>query len=243
MVIRQFLFSITGVVFLYSTCEAQNAVVSTLHLPSAGHHHVLQPAPLTTDHILTMPTASGTLLLSNEQWLTGGQTLLPGPLKEFGTTDAVPVTILANGADCINVGASGSTAGHVGVGTPATDVMLAIAGGLSVQPPAVHDVDVDGVAITVGNRSFIEIANPPSGLYAANVFVTLSNGLTDGQILVLTGNQTSVRLQATDMNLSLLNGTNRVLGGNAGDAPRGTIVLIWYGGVWREIARRNNTVP
>lgn len=241
--IRQILFGITGVVVLSSPCEAQNAVVSSLRLPSTGHHCVLQPATLTSDHVLTLPTASGTLLLDHEQWLKGGQSLLPGPLKEFGTTDAVPVTILANGADCMHVGASGSTAGHVGVGTPATDVMLAIAGGFSVQPPAVHNVDVDGVAITVGNRSFIEITNPPGLPYVADVFVTLSNGLTDGQILVLTGNQTSVRLQATDVNLSLQNGLNRRLGGNAGDAPRGTIVLIWYGGVWREIARRNNTVP
>jgi hypothetical protein len=215
---------------------AQGAVVSSLILQQGNTRITLAPPVLAGPTTMTLVSGSE-LLLETDAWQRGGQSLLPGGGSTLGSTDASTVQVITAGVPRLTLGATG----RVGIGGDTVGLRLATWGGLTLEPPAVHNVDTDGAAITVGNRSFIEIRNPAGGTFNDAVFVTLSNGLAAGQLLFLTGNDTRVRLQATDANLSLGGNANRALGG--APAPRGTVALIWDGTVWRELCRSNNTTP
>lgn len=219
-----------------SYAMAQGGRVSSLILQQGNARITLAPPVLAASTTMTLVSGSQ-LLLETDAWQRGGQSLLPGGGSSVGSSDASTVQVITAGVPRVTLGSTG----RIGIGGDTVGLRLATWGGLTLEPPAVHNVDTDGAAITVGNRSFIEIRNPAGGTFNDAVFVTLTNGLTAGQLLFLTGNDTRVRLQSTDVNLSLAGNANRALGG--APAPRGTIVLIWDGTVWRELCRSNNTTP
>ena len=106
----------------------------------------------------------------------------------------------------------------IGTSTPATKVHLN--GGIAYAP-----VTSATAAVTVGDRSFIVLNNLTGA-------VTLSNGLTAGQVLVL---------KVTGTSVSFSNGTNLRLKTGAFAADDADVLsLIWDGSAWIETNRSEN---
>ena len=73
--------------------------------------------------------------------------------------------------------------GNVGIGASDPAVRADINGGLAVRPPSTIDITSSSTTtITVGNRSYIRVSSDDD---PSNRPVTLSDGLQDGQILVI----------------------------------------------------------
>ncbi|MGE3799451.1 MAG: hypothetical protein AB7H80_00360 [Candidatus Kapaibacterium sp.] len=73
--------------------------------------------------------------------------------------------------------------GNVGVGADDPTVRVDINGGLAVRPPSTVNVTSESTTtITVGNRSYIRVDSDDEPFFRP---VTLSDGLQDGQVLVL----------------------------------------------------------
>jgi hypothetical protein len=120
--------------------------------------------------------------------------------------------------------------GNMGIGTAAPSTKLDIAGAISIRPSA-SSITADNQAVTVGNQSFLRLTpdNTP-----ANRTITLSNGLQDGQQLV-------IRVSATGANgIELADSGNLNLSGTAMLDDGDTLTLIWDGTLWFEMYRSNN---
>ncbi|MBU3742467.1 MAG: hypothetical protein FGM24_09320 [Candidatus Kapabacteria bacterium] len=122
-----------------------------------------------------------------------------------------------------------STDGSISVGGSAT-----VSGAIAPTPGAPATVAADNTAITVDAKSFLRITSDGT---PANRTITLSNGLTDGQILVIrvSGGGTAAN------GIELADAGNLVLTGAATLTDGSTIVLIWDSAAsWFEIARSIN---
>ncbi|MBS1536544.1 MAG: hypothetical protein JST20_02200, partial [Bacteroidetes bacterium] len=140
----------------------------------------------------------------------------------------------------LNVNVSGGTTnysalfngGNVGTGTTTPNVQMDIDGGLSIRPST--QTISGNVAVTVGNRSYLRLSH--NGAANATYTITLTNGLQDGQILVVqfngcTGTEKLVFNDAGNLNLS---------GVFSPSATQSTITFVWDGGSWVETARSLN---
>ncbi|MEN9282495.1 MAG: hypothetical protein RL594_1430 [Bacteroidota bacterium] len=172
--------------------------------------------------------------VSGSAWTLTGNASTDSTVAFIGTTDetvARPLVIRTDGTERARF-AGGS--GYAGFGTASPNVQVDVNGGLSTRP-ATATASSSTTAVTVGNRSFIVITSDDA---FASRKVTLSNGLQDGQRLVVLvlgsgGNTTfGIRLETADANLSL--------SGDAGLEHGDTIELIYYSGVWRELRRSAN---
>jgi hypothetical protein len=123
-----------------------------------------------------------------------------------------------------------SVSGNVGISVPLPNTKLDVDGAIALRPAA-NAVTADNQAITVGNRSFLRLT--PDGT-PANRTITLSNGLQDGQQLV-------IRVSATGANgIELADSGNLNISGTAMLDDGDTLTLIWDGSLWFEMYRSNN---
>jgi hypothetical protein len=165
---------------------------------------------------------------SSSGWsITGNASTTPGT-NFIGTADNQSLVVKTNNTEAIRV----NTSQMVGIGTNSPNTTVDIDGGLSVRPNAVSATS-DNQSITVGNRTFIRIT---SNSTPTNRTVTLSNGLQDGQVLIV----------RVDGGGSLTNGVELLDSGNvnlSGDAQMnsGTVMtLIWDVSQWFEVSRSHN---
>jgi hypothetical protein len=121
-------------------------------------------------------------------------------------------------------------AGNLSIGTATPNTKLDIDGAIALRPTA-NTVTADNQAITVGNRSFLRLT--PDAVPASRT-ITLSNGLQDGQQLV-------IRVSATGANgIELADSGNLNLSGTAMLDDGDTLTLIWDGTLWFEMYRSSN---
>lgn len=136
--------------------------------------------------------------------------------------------ILADGAGNrrINVDASGNT----GIGTTTPNTKLDVNGAFAIRPSATS-ITADNQAVTVGNQSFLKLNSNGT---PSNRTITLSNGLQEGQQLV-------IHVIATGINgIELEDTSNLDISGNAQLDSNDTITLIWSSSLWIEMYRSSN---
>ena len=118
--------------------------------------------------------------------------------------------------------------GNVGVNANVPNVKLDVFGGFATRPNATTTaVTADNTSITVGNYSYIKVTsdNPDP----TSRTITLTNGLQDGQYLVLYNASASNPVELVDgANLKMGRSPSNLYG-NVGT------VLIWNGTKWIEI--------
>ena len=124
--------------------------------------------------------------------------------------------------------------GNTGIGTESPNTSLDVNGGISVRPHADVTITGDNQAVTVGNVSYIRLTST-SNTSNQRTF-TLSNGLQQGQILILewTGNPREGEL--ADGGNCRLSTTWPATTNQVDD----TITLIWDGTNWVELSRVAN---
>ena len=143
----------------------------------------------------------------------------------MGTTDAQSLVLKANSTEGMRM----LTSGYVGVGTTTPGTTLEVNGGLTITPGSVVNLTTNNQVVTVGDESFI-ILNNTSG---SKITFTITNGLTNGQTLVL--------LASSATNVVLSDSGNCNLDVNWNDKRSGdTMLLIWYGSTWYEISHSDN---
>jgi hypothetical protein len=122
--------------------------------------------------------------------------------------------------------------GRLGIGT-AANVKADVNGAIAFQP-ATYSATSASSTLTVGDRSYIRISADDT---PGNRTLQLSNGLRDGQLLIIectTNSGNGVRINDGDANIS----TN----GNQDLNNHDSLMLIWNGslGKWMEISSINN---
>lgn len=122
-------------------------------------------------------TILNTSNLVNFGWSTTGNPNTNPSTNFLGTKDDVALVVRTNNIERMRV----DNDGDVGVGTSSPNVRMDVDGGLAVRPSSEVSVS-DGSTITVGNRSYIR-ARSTTDWNATEV--SLSDGVQDGQILVL----------------------------------------------------------
>jgi hypothetical protein len=140
----------------------------------------------------------------------------------------------------LNVNVSGGTTnysalfngGNVGAGTTTPNVQMDVDGGLAVRSNA--QTISSSTSITVGNRSYLRLSH--GGAANASYTITLTNGLQDGQILIVqfngcTGTEKLIFNDSGNLNLS---------GVFSPSATQSTISFVWDGTSWVETARSLN---
>ncbi len=215
-----------------STGATQNAGGTTaMVVQGNGNVGISNAAPLTRLDLGTDLTDAKLYLYSNAT-NPYGFGLSSGQLRIFSGNSAA-----TNGA---TFGAYNGTTfvptvkienqGRIGIGTIAPNTALDIDGAIATRP-LLYNVTVDNQVVSVGNRSFIRIT---SDFLPVNRTITLSNGLQDGQQLIL-------RISATGPNgVELDDTTNMNLSGLAQLDDGDTLTLIWDGTQWFETGRSNN---
>lgn len=223
-------------VLLSEGALAQSQVVTGLNFRSGHNTLRLEAPPLTGNVVVTLPSVPGQLLVAGSAWELGAMTGLPGPAV-LGTSDATDVQLITNGTPRIHInGEAGLDQGFVGIGTPTPATQLAIAGGLTLVPNAVVDIDAAASSVvTIGNQSVIVVANSAANTpFANNAAITLTDGLANGHLLIVrNAGPQAVRLFDADANINIA-AANRTLG--TGDV----LMLLWYGTEWHEIGFSNN---
>jgi len=220
------------VIFHASGALAQNSVSTSIAFTNGAFRATLVAPVLGADATITLPTSAGALLTTESGIVLGGNS----QAITVGSTDASNVGIIANGNRIIHVvgeAMPGAAQGNVQIGTnvlssatPLTSLVLD--GALSLKRNGIDDVDALGGTITVGNRSFIVIENPTGGAIADAGNVTLSAGLTSGQIVFLTyQGPNSVTLTNFTAGSGVLNN-------------RDVATLVWDGALWRPMFRKDN---
>ncbi len=158
-------------------------------------------------------------------WSTTGNSGTTAGTNFVGTTDAQSLVLKANNTEGMRM----LTSGYVGVGTTTPGTTLEVNGGLSLTPGSVVNLTVNNQVVTVGNESFLVLSNST----ASKVTFTITNGLTNGQTLIL--------LVTSTEQVVLKDLGNCNIDGDWNDKRDGdTIFLIWYGSTWFEITRAQN---
>ena len=138
------------------------------------------------------------------------------------------------------------TTGKLGVGIASNEspqVSVDVNGGLALQGDDTYTVNVDNKLITVGNRSYLKIKSTKGT--ASNADIILTDGVRDGQILIIQGTGDGTY---TGSNVFRLRSTDNVrLSGNSNKELKkfDTLTLIWdsdapNGGQWYQLSFSNN---
>jgi len=177
-----------------------------------------------TPGIPAWATILNTSNLVNFGWSTTGNPNTSPATNFLGTKDDVALVVRTNNVERMRV----DNDGDVGVGTSSPNVRMDIDGGLAVRPPSEVSVS-DGATITVGNRSYIRARSTSDW---DNTEVSLSNGVQDGQILILQakGDCDDGPWQGDRSNGFILSSSNILIGGFPSDLellPEDVITLIW----------------
>lgn len=147
------------------------------------------------------------------------------PLTNFiGTTDNQPLLFKTNSTENLRI----SQVGHVGINTNNPLTSLQINGGLSINSTTIS-LTADNQPITVGNFSNIKLNS--NGATAASRTFTLSNGLVDGQILIIYPIAGAAQLA---------DGGNINIAGNFNFGVEDVLQLVWIGNKWLQVSRSNN---
>jgi hypothetical protein len=164
-------------------------------------------------------------ILGAGSWLTTGNSGTTAGTNFIGTTDAVDFVFKTNNAEEMRI----TSAGNVGVGTSAPNTVLDMNGGLAIRPSSTINLTADNQVVTVGNASFLALSS--NNATSSNRTFTLSNGLQDGQLLMilLIGN-----------NAELADSANCNVSSTFSMSVNDTISLIWYGSSWYETKRSIN---
>ena len=216
--------------------SAQHSVVQSLSISSGTYRATLVAPVLSSDVTLTLPSSGSGLVSGSEAWVNGGQSLLAGPNRTLGSTNAQSIQVVTNGTSRLHIN-QGS--GYVSLGSTADSSGLSIAGALSTEPPAEFDIETiplgDPVRIPIGNRSFVVITNGAGGNYGDNTIISIEDGSQDGQVVTIVSQASAaqtMRLLNTELNVDLTDNRNLETGN--------TLMLVWYNGRWCEVMRRNN---
>ncbi len=160
-------------------------------------------------------------------WSTTGNTGTTAGTNFIGTTDAQDFVAKTNSTEGVRL----STSGNVGINVSSPNVKLDINGGIAFRPLTSVSVTTNNQAVTVGNYSFLRIASNGS---TGSRIITLSNGLQDGQMLIIVVSATSTNgIQINDSG-------NCNIAGNVSLQDGDTLTLIWDNSIWHELARSNN---
>jgi hypothetical protein len=163
---------------------------------------------------------------SGDAWSTLGNTGTNVNSQFLGTTDNQDLAFKTNNLERIRISASG----NVGIGTTTPSVKMDVDGALALRPSSTS-ITADNQAVTVSNRSFLRLTSDGT---PANRTITLSNGLQDGQQLVIRV------IGAAGFGIELADSGNLNLSGLAQLDDGDTITLIWDGTIWYELYRSSN---
>ncbi len=162
---------------------------------------------------------------SGTGWSTTGNSGTTAGTNFVGTTDNKDLVFKTNNAEEMRI----TSAGSVGIGTSTPGTILEVNGGLSVTPGSVVNLTTNNQVVTVGNESFIILNNTGGSKFT----FTITDGLTNGQILIL--------LASSATNVVLIDSGNCNLDTNWNDKRSGDVMmLIWYGSSWYEISHSDN---
>jgi hypothetical protein len=139
--------------------------------------------------------------------------------------ETLPMIFKTDNVEQMRIAASG----NVGIGVTSPNTRLDMDGGLSIRPSTTVNLTADGQAVTVGNASFLVLSS--NNATATSRTFTLSNGLQNGQILVIL---------LTLNSAELVDSGNCALASTFAMSVNDTITLIWNGSSWYETARSVN---
>lgn len=188
-------------------------------------------AGATTDSLLT--SSSGIVrrldianAVANAGWSKAGNSGTSPASNFIGTTDAQDLVFKTNNTEKLRV----QSGGNVGIGVISPSAKLEIDGAVAFKSSSTAVIS-DNQVITVGNRSFLKIS---ANDIPSNRTISLSNGLTEGQILYISVTATS----GNGVELPDSGNVNLTAAANLENGD--TLQLIWDGTVWNEITRSNN---
>jgi hypothetical protein len=199
---------------------------------------VLATTNATAQDIRFFTGASG----ANERMRIAGDGLLyvgitTGPTGQFniasGASTRPGLVVRAAASQSANIVEVQNSGGTV-LTSVSNEGSVSVGGHIAATPGTPATVAADNTAITVGAKSFLRITSNGT---PANRTITLSNGLTDGQILVIrvSGGGTAAN------GIELADAGNLVLTGTAQLTDGSTIVLIWDSATsWFELMRSIN---
>jgi hypothetical protein len=204
-------------------------------ITSVGRMGVGTTAPTSKVHIIGEDNLADTEISSTvANNATQGVAIKYSGIFKTGSNAASSLDINAKGTGNIIMHASSSGAttstGNVGIGIAAPNTKIDIDGAVAIRSSATS-VTADNQVITVGNRSYIKLTGDAT---PSSRTVTLSAGLSDGQILIISVIGTGTNgIELTDSGNLNLSGLMQLDNGD-------TIQLIWDGTSWNEITRSSN---
>lgn len=142
----------------------------------------------------------------------------------LGTTDNQPLIFKTNSTENVRI----SNVGYVGISTNNPLTSLQVNGGFSLNSTTVN-LTADNQVITVGNFSNIKLNS--NNATSANRTFTLSNGLVEGQMLVIYPVVGAAQL---------LDAGNVNIAGNFNFGVEDVLHLVWIGNKWLQVSRSNN---
>jgi hypothetical protein len=142
----------------------------------------------------------------------------------LGTTDNQPLIFKTNSTENVRI----SNVGYVGISTNNPLTSLQVNGGFSLSSTTVN-LTADNQVITVGNFSNIKLNS--NNATSANRTFTLSNGLVDGQMLMIYPAAGAAQL---------LDAGNVNIAGNFNFGVEDVLHLVWIGNKWLQVSRSNN---
>lgn len=169
-------------------------------------------------------------------WLLTGNSGTSAITNFLGTIDSIDMVLKTNNTPRLKVAANG---GNVGIGNITPGVKLDVDGALALRNgSAATLIASDNFALTVGNRSYIQVTSNNSDYN--NRDFTLTPGITQGQILVI---------EFTGSNYARMTNGTAVSGGSgflklAGErifSTNSTISLLWNGIDWIETSSNINS--
>ena len=138
--------------------------------------------------------------------------------SHYGTNRTNAMTILRG---------MGTSAGvNVGIGTTTPGAKLTVNGAVAYEPTTVS-VGANG-NLTIGDESYVRINNTCGCI----IYLTLLNGVTPGQFLILE----NIGAQA----IGISDNDNTRMAGNDFLVTNGTLTFVWNGADWVELSRSSN---
>lgn len=221
MIMKHFFLTLC-VGFLVSAASAQH------HLQldgNDGFYYVMQPPSLTTPKTLTLPVPPNTQTMgfTAEGTATGDILYWDNVTKYWNrlAAGAANTILQSNGAAAPSW--TSTFPGNVSGSVTARPLIM-------YQDGNVEDMNADNQTITVGDRSYIEVGQN-DGVAGSQRTITLSNGTTNGQILILRGTTTDA--VQVDNNP----GTNNThTSGSHNLDVDDVFILLWNGTDWIEVS-------